>query len=572
MPLAIDLQSRDGKVDRYPKIVNGVVEVVGEGQAFVKRRAGMTYVGSIGSAGQKVQHITSWNGLRVVLNDKLYSGDLSSIFSSPVSTSLSPSVTLQQYDSANSGPEATNQVMMLKNRTNAWSVNKDGTVAAITYGSTMGSYSYPVTSLTRSGTTATAITPSDVVFKVGDTVTIAGATPSAYNGAQVVTGVTYGRVTPSRAIAITITRSGTTATATTADGNPHGLTNGASYTISGANESAYNGTFTITVTSGTTFTFTVTVTPATTVTLNPADKSASITLSGGNLTASCASGASGGVRATASLASGKRYWEVTIGGAAAGIIAGVSTAAEGLATLGNAATGWGYRQDAVKINSGTASFYGAGLATGDVIGIALDLDSKTIEFFKNGVSQGVAFTNLSGTVFPHVVIGGATWATACTMNFGATAFAYTKPDGFSSFQVDSPAFPATGSPVVTDPAVTVNSSFTFTVAGTPVTPATGTITASVTGGTVPGIVYLDGYFFVMDVNGVVYNSAEDDCTSWSALNYTKARQLQGSGAAIGRSGPYLVALKQFSTEFFYDAGNATGSPISPAIQFTQKVG
>ena len=114
MPLAIDLQSRDGKVDRYPKIVNGVVEVVGEGQAFVKRRAGMTYVGSIGSAGQKVQHITSWNGLRVVLNDKLYSGDLSSIFSSPVSTSLSPSVTLQQYDSANSGPEATNQVMMLR--------------------------------------------------------------------------------------------------------------------------------------------------------------------------------------------------------------------------------------------------------------------------------------------------------------------------------------------------------------------------------------------------------------------------------------------------------------------------
>lgn len=573
MPLAIDLQSRDGKVDRYPKIVNGIVEVVGEGKSFVKRRSGMTQVGTIGSAGQKVQHVTSWNGLRVVVNDSLYSGSLSSIFSSPVATALSPSVTGQQYDSANSGPEATTQVMMLKNRTNAWKVNKDGSVASITYGASMGSYSYPVTSLTRSGTTATAVTPSDVVFKVGDTVTIAGATPSAYNGAQVVTAVTYGKVTPARTIAVTITRSGTTATATTADGTPHGLTTATSYAISGANEAAYNGTFTITVTSATTFTFTVTVTPATTVTLNPSDKAASVTLSGSNMIATVAASNQGGVRATSGKSSGKWYWEVTIGGASASHSVGISNSSETLSgEVGNSVNGWGYRFDAVKLH-GTAAYYGAGFSVGDVIGIALDLDSGTIEFFKNGVSQGVAFTGVSGTVYPAVFLTyNAAFSTSATFNFGATSFSYSAPTGFSSYQVDSPAPTATGAPVITDPAVTINSSFTFTIGGSPTTPATGTITASVTGGTVPGIVYLDGVFYVMDVNGVVYNSAEDDPATWDALNYTKARQVQGSGAAIGKSGPYLVAIKEFSTEFFYDAANATGSPLSPAIQFTQKVG
>lgn len=40
--------------------------------------------------------------------------------------------------------------------------------------------------------------------------------------------------------------------------------------------------------------------------------------------------------------------------------------------------------------------------SGDVIAVQLDFNQCTIEFFKNGVSQGVAFTNLTGTVFAAV--------------------------------------------------------------------------------------------------------------------------------------------------------------------------
>jgi type IV pilus assembly protein PilY1 len=54
-------------------------------------------------------------------------------------------------------------------------------------------------------------------------------------------------------ILASLTRSGTTATATTV--SPHGWTSGQTVTISGASPSQYNGTFTITVTSSTTFTY-----------------------------------------------------------------------------------------------------------------------------------------------------------------------------------------------------------------------------------------------------------------------------------------------------------------------------
>ena len=47
-------------------------------------------------------------------------------------------------------------------------------------------------------------------------------------------------------------------------------------------------------------------------------------------------------------------------------------------------------------------------------------------------------------------------------------------------------------------AVTDSTHFDYDVTGTPTTPATGTITAKGGRTTVPGVAYLDGYFFVME--------------------------------------------------------------------------
>lgn len=121
-------------------------------------------------------------------------------------------------------------------------------------------------------------------------------------------------------------------------------------------------------------------------------------------------------------------------------------------------------------------------------------------------------------------------------------------------------------------AVTSSTTFTFQITTTPATPATGTI--AVKGGrvTVPGIVFLDGYFFVMDQNNIIYNCALGDPLTWNALDFITANIEPGNGVAIAKSQNYVIALKTWSTEFFYDAGNAVGSPLSPVMSAFTKVG
>jgi len=65
-----------------------------------------------------------------------------------------------------------------------------------------------------------------------------------------------------------------------------------------------------------------------------------------------------------------------------------------------AAGSWGYiAGTGGKCHNQTKSLdYGESFTQGDIIGIVLDFGKKTIEFFKNGVSQGIAFDDLAGPV------------------------------------------------------------------------------------------------------------------------------------------------------------------------------
>lgn len=83
--------------------------------------------------------------------------------------------------------------------------------------------------------------------------------------------------------------------------------------------------------------------------------------------------------------------------------------------------------------------------------------------------------------------------------------------------------------------------------------------------TVPGIAYLDSTFYVMDSGAKIYGSELGDPSSWSALNYIVAEVEPGDGVALAKSANYVVAFKEWSTEFFYDAANPTGSPLSPVL-------
>jgi hypothetical protein len=79
---------------------------------------------------------------------------------------------------------------------------------------------------------------------------------------------------------------------------------------------------------------------------------------------------------------------------------------------------------------------------------------------------------------------------------------------------------------------------------------------------VPGLVYLDGYVFAMDQQGQIYQSDNENPNIWGPLNYTSAVSEADKGKAIARHLNYIVAFKEWTADFFYDAGNPTGSVLS----------
>ena len=125
----------------------------------------------------------------------------------------------------------------------------------------------------------------------------------------------------------------------------------------------------------------------------------------------------------------------------------------------------------------------------------------------------------------------------------------------------SGASPAAYNGVYSVTSVVDSTHFTYTFAGG-TSPATGTISAVGGKTTVSGIVFLDGYFFVLDSNATIRSSNLNDPLVWSALDFITAQIEPGAGVAIGKSQNYIIVFKEWSTEFFYDAANPVGSPLS----------
>jgi len=79
-----------------------------------------------------------------------------------------------------------------------------------------------------------------------------------------------------------------------------------------------------------------------------------------------------------------------------------------------------------------------------------------------------------------------------------------------------------------------------------------------------GFVYLDGTLYVMDPEGNIWGSKNlDDPTLWDPLNKIVARVEPDGGVALAKQLVYVIALKEWTTEVFYNAGNFPGSPLAP---------
>ena len=160
-------------------------------------------------------------------------------------------------------------------------------------------------------------------------------------------------------------------------------------------------------------------------TLNPNDNSGG-TISNGNLTQTntgvCNTNGTIGLPST-----GKFYWEIQCVTAAGGVVGIGASSAENGAALSNLTKIYGYSPNGSKYINTTSYSYGATYTSGDFIGIAFDCDTRQLTFYKNNVSQGLAFTVDSGyTYLPQFHLNNTT----INANFGQRPFAYTPPTGY----------------------------------------------------------------------------------------------------------------------------------------------
>jgi hypothetical protein len=172
-------------------------------------------------------------------------------------------------------------------------------------------------------------------------------------------------------------------------------------------------------------------------TLNPLSCYVSLLPTNGNLQYVGNSGNWRTALSTIAVSSGKWYCEMVAtslsGDAMVGIENVTSTSTmyaiqnTDNTSIGRDTYGFGYLYNANKYTNGTSTSYGASWTANDVIGIAMDLDSGTLVFYKNGVSQGTAFTGLSGTFAFAVSVD---TGTTLNCNFGQQPWTYTPPSGF----------------------------------------------------------------------------------------------------------------------------------------------
>ncbi len=145
---------------------------------------------------------------------------------------------------------------------------------------------------------------------------------------------------------------------------------------------------------------------------------------------------------------GKWYWEVTklstrSDSESIGILREDGGVGGGMRDGQSGTPSYSYEVNGEKNKNASGSSYGATYAQNDVIGVAVDLTpggtSGTITFYKNGTSQGVAFSDIdtSYTWLPAVDGYGQSPPSEYTLNFGQRPFEYTPPTGFEALNTSN---------------------------------------------------------------------------------------------------------------------------------------
>jgi hypothetical protein len=176
-----------------------------------------------------------------------------------------------------------------------------------------------------------------------------------------------------------------------------------------------------------------------------------LTMANGNLDVTFNnSGSSSSALSSIGVSSGKWYAEFTCTqtGSYYAFVGIASTSISNIDSLGYGDTYAYLNNSGNKMSNGSSVAYGATWTAGDVIGVALDLTAGTLTFYKNGTSQGQAYSSISGT---YIIGCSGFQSWKFSANFGQRPFAYAAPSGFKALNTAN--LPA---PVVTKPSTVMD--------------------------------------------------------------------------------------------------------------------
>jgi hypothetical protein len=178
---------------------------------------------------------------------------------------------------------------------------------------------------------------------------------------------------------------------------------------------------------------------------------------------------------------------------------------------------------------------------------------------------GVVITNGgTGYVTPPTVTIGVSWVASTPVTLNSQIYS-----GGNLYTVSTAGTTGTTAPTHTSGTV-ANGTAQLTYAGIQAT-ATSALNYFATN-LVPGVAYLDTYVAVLTKDGRIYTSNAADPTTWDALSFISTTSQPDLATGITSHLNYVVAFNEWSTQFFYDSGNALGSPLLPNTSANIEIG
>lgn len=229
-----------------------------------------------------------------------------------------------------------------------------------------------------------------------------------------------------------------------------------------------------------------------------------------------------------------------------------------------------YTQTGQKLFNSASAAYGSAWLNSATIGVAYDLNNQTITFYRNGVSQGIAFDTIDTTLAARPVIGllqnERTRSTA-NVNFGQRPFVYSVPSGY---------FPLSDNIIFSNPNNPI-------IANTLDEPYILSYTISTNNSSIGNTVFLtfDGDLTIQDVVGGV-SPREINITS-STMNgsieispdnlseqdkFFRLQLREGTPTANPIETSPLITLKDRSPNYIVGLLNPDGITVNPTLDFT----